>query len=115
MNFFSKFANVFSQNNGIISVYLNEINNQDGSKDLYFKISDSGVGIPKNELNYIFDSFTQSSRTKTGAGGTGLGLSIVKKIIEAHNGRIWASNNINQGASFHFIIPVNQEIKLSEQ
>jgi two-component system, sensor histidine kinase ChiS len=73
---------------------------------IHFTIKDYGVGVPKGEFESIFNSFVQSSRTKTRAGGTGLGLSICKQIILAHKGKIWAENNTNSaGASFHFIIP----------
>jgi two-component system sensor histidine kinase ChiS len=70
-----------------------------------FIIQDNGIGIPEGELEDIFDKFNQSSRTKTGAGGTGLGLAICKEIIEAHQGKIWASNNASHGAKFTFILP----------
>ncbi len=70
------------------------------------RVSDSGMGIPPDELDSIFDKFIQSSKTKTGAGGTGLGLAICKEIIEAHLGNISAENNRNGGAVFTFIIPV---------
>ena len=73
---------------------------------IHFSIKDSGVGIPEEELTQIFEQFTQSSRTKTGAGGTGLGLYISKKIINAHHGKIWAENNQSLGATFHFTIPL---------
>jgi signal transduction histidine kinase/CheY-like chemotaxis protein len=68
-------------------------------------VKDEGVGIPENELEYIFSSFVQSSRTKNKAGGTGLGLAICKEIVEAHDGRIWALNNLQKGASLHFLLP----------
>lgn len=68
-------------------------------------ISDKGIGIPENELTSIFDIFSQSTKTKTGAGGTGLGLSICKRIVDKHNGRIWAENNPDGGATITFIIP----------
>lgn len=58
-------------------------------------VIDEGVGIPEEELETVFDSFKQSSRTSTGAGGTGLGLAICRRIIEAHGGKIWAEVNNN--------------------
>ncbi|RDH86189.1 MAG: hypothetical protein DIZ78_08350 [endosymbiont of Escarpia spicata] len=73
---------------------------------LRLSVLDQGVGIPEAELNTIFDKFIQSSKTRTGAGGTGLGLAISKEIIEAHAGKIWAENNPQEGALFHFLIPV---------
>lgn len=74
---------------------------------LRFSIIDQGIGIPNNELEYIFDKFIQSSKTKTSAGGTGLGLSICKEFIDAHQGRIWAEHNPQGGAIFNFVIPLN--------
>lgn len=76
-----------------------------------FTLIDQGVGIPRKELEFIFDKFNQSAKTKTGAGGTGLGLTICKEIIIAHQGLIWAENNHDKlGARFIFVIPVNQQI-----
>ncbi len=76
---------------------------------LVIRISDSGIGIPENELESIFDKFVQSSKTNTGAGGTGLGLSICREIINAHNGKIWAENNPDNGATFSFKLPYEKE------
>lgn len=70
-------------------------------------VSDSGPGIPEQELSLIFDKFRQSSRTKSSFIGTGLGLSISQQIVLDHHGRIWAENNQNGGASFHVILPRN--------
>ena len=68
-------------------------------------VADQGVGIPEGEFESIFSKFTQSSKTKTGAGGTGLGLSICRSIVEAHGGKIWAENNRPNGAVFSFVFP----------
>jgi len=96
----------FSPENGLIKItLLNELlteNNEDAVKII---ISDQGVGIPEAELKCIFDKFSQSSMTNTGAGGTGLGLTICKDIIERHHGLLYAENNPDKGASFIFIIP----------
>ncbi len=75
------------------------------ASSLSVSVKDKGPGIPEAEMEFIFDGFSQSSKTKTGAGGTGLGLAICKEIIEAHNGKIWAENNPEGGATFHFILP----------
>jgi len=74
-------------------------------------ISDTGIGIPADELETVFNKFVQSSKTKTGAGGTGLGLAICKEIIRSHAGRIWASSNPEGVTNFHFSIPIRQEWK----
>jgi two-component system sensor histidine kinase ChiS len=77
---------------------------------LEFCIKDQGIGVPQKELEEIFGKFTQSTRTKTGAGGTGLGLSICQEIISAHQGLIWAENNPDKGAKFIFVIPKQQRV-----
>jgi PAS domain S-box-containing protein len=79
-----------------------QLNNQPALK---FILRDEGPGIPKQELNNIFDKFIQSSKTSTGAGGTGLGLAICKEITTAHNGKIWAENAPQSGAIFFVVIP----------
>lgn len=75
---------------------------------LQVSVIDEGVGINEDELNSIFDRFTQSSRTNTGAGGRGLGLSICREIIAAHKGQIWAENNPERGATLRFLLPSDQ-------
>ena len=78
---------------------------------LTVSVKDGGIGVPKDELDSVFDKFIQSSTTKTGAGGTGLGLAICKEIIRAHNGKIWAENDPEGGATFSFMLPYEQEVK----
>ncbi|NQU64967.1 MAG: ATP-binding protein, partial [SAR324 cluster bacterium] len=96
-----------------ISLELKNIPTEDSSAGesestfLSVSIKDQGPGIPKDELDDIFDRFVQSSQTKTGAGGTGLGLAICEKIVKAHHGKIWAENNPEGGASFSFMLPVS--------
>lgn len=68
-------------------------------------VENDGPCIPEDELEKIFDKFTQSRAIKKGAGGTGLGLSINREIIEAHGGRIWAENLPNRGVVFRFLLP----------
>lgn len=70
---------------------------------IWFKISDSGVGIKKSDLPYIFDSFFTSNNNKKN-NSTGLGLAICKLIVELHGGEIFAENNLNGGATFKFYI-----------
>ena len=79
-----------------------------GKENIVLTVRDQGVGIPEDELDYIFDKFTQSSKTRTGAGGTGVGLSLCKYIVELHGGYIKASNAEDDGAIFTMILPVKQ-------
>lgn len=73
---------------------------------LQLRICDQGQGIPESELKTIFNQFIQCSRRQPGTHGTGLGLAITQEIIEAHGGKIWASNLGNGGAEFCFVVPV---------
>ncbi|MBQ0961827.1 PAS domain S-box protein [Ideonella sp. 4Y11] len=73
--------------------------------DLVLRVRDHGPGIPPDELESIFEPFTQSTRTKDGSGGTGLGLAICRKIMAAHRGRIIAMNAEGGGALFEIRLP----------
>ncbi len=68
-------------------------------------VRDHGPGIPKTELESIFEPFTQSSLTNDGSGGTGLGLTISRSIMRAHQGRIWAENAVGDGSLFCIWLP----------
>lgn len=74
-------------------------------------IEDNGKGIAAKDLPYIFDRFyrTDSSRNSS-KGGSGIGLSIVKKIIEDHGGRIWATSKEGIGTEIHFVLRKYQEV-----
>jgi signal transduction histidine kinase len=72
-----------------------------------FSVTDEGIGIPENEILYIFGPFIQSSYTKKMSSGRGLGLALSEKIIQMHRGLIWAKNNKSRsGSTFSFIIPL---------
>lgn len=68
-------------------------------------VSDTGAGISEREVPYVFDRYWKGK--KKGKQGTGLGLYIVKGIVEAHGGRIWAESKLNEGSTFHFVLPVS--------
>jgi signal transduction histidine kinase len=63
-------------------------------------VSDTGVGLPPQEADKIFNAFFT---TKTH--GTGMGLRISRSIVESHGGRLWAAGNSPRGATFHFTLP----------
>jgi signal transduction histidine kinase/DNA-binding response OmpR family regulator len=70
---------------------------------LHFIVSDTGVGIPTDKLNAIFESFSQADTSTTREfGGTGLGLTISKRLIEMMGGRIWVESELGVGSRFHF-------------
>lgn len=70
-------------------------------------VADQGPGVPAAELELVFEKFTQSTQTQSGAGGTGLGLAICREIMQAHRGRIWVENPAEGGARFLFEFPAN--------
>jgi signal transduction histidine kinase len=74
---------------------------------LAIHVTDSGPGIPEDELDSIFEKFVQSSLTKTGAGGTGLGLAISRAIVNQHRGTLVAVNNSEGGACFTITLPLS--------
>jgi signal transduction histidine kinase len=71
-------------------------------------VEDSGVGIPPESLEHVFDKFYRvQSLLHRNVRGTGLGLAICRQIVDAHNGRIWAeSAGLGQGARFCFVLPL---------
>lgn len=77
--------------------------------EVQFMVKDTGVGIPPSDLPRIFERFFKSDRARTrGRGGTGLGLAIARHIVQAHNGRIWATSKEGKGSKFYFTVPVNR-------
>ncbi len=77
----------------------------DEQGDICIAVSDQGPGIPPQELDKIFQPFVQSSKTRNGSGGTGLGLAICRKIIDAMDGTIAASNRSEGGSLFRITLP----------
>ncbi|HXH29689.1 MAG TPA: ATP-binding protein [Bacteriovoracaceae bacterium] len=71
--------------------------------EVIFTVSDTGSGIPQEDLPHVFDRFWQGHRKKKG--GVGLGMSIVKGIVEAHQGTVWVESLPDQGTSVFFSIP----------
>jgi len=73
--------------------------------ELLFSVADSGIGIPQNRLQAIFDNFTQvDSSTSRRYGGTGLGLTISKKLVEMMSGKIWVESQVGNGSTFNFTV-----------
>ena len=72
----------------------------DGSAQLLFSVSDTGVGLPTDNADQIFSAFFTTKPQ-----GSGMGLAISRSIVESHGGRLWATANSGQGATFHFSLP----------
>jgi signal transduction histidine kinase len=74
--------------------------------EIMFKVSDTGVGIPEDKFELIFESFTQASNSTTREyGGTGLGLSISKSLVEKFGAELVVESEVGKGSSFYFNLP----------
>ena len=76
-----------------------------GGEFVIVSVSDTGVGIPEEELPHVFERFYKADRART-RGGSGLGLAIAKHIVQAHGGSIWAQSEEGQGSTFSFSLPI---------
>jgi C4-dicarboxylate-specific signal transduction histidine kinase len=75
-------------------------------EEVLVSVSDTGVGLPPQQADQIFNAFFT-----TKPHGTGMGLRISRSIVESHGGRLWAADNSPRGASFHFALPTKIEAK----
>jgi signal transduction histidine kinase len=94
---------------------IEAMKNIDGTRELVIKsraekqqvlvsVSDTGIGLPQQQAEQIFDAFFT-----TKLDGTGMGLRISRSIVESHGGRLWAENNSPRGASFYFTLSTTVE------
>ncbi|MDD6213014.1 MAG: HAMP domain-containing sensor histidine kinase [Clostridiales bacterium] len=105
-NIVSNSVKYMDKKKGFISLRL-----RDEGDFIQVEIEDNGKGIAAKDIPYIFDRFyrTDSSRNSS-TGGSGIGLSIVRKIIEDHGGRIWATSKEGTGTIMHFVLRKYQEV-----
>jgi len=93
----------YTESGGSVAVSL-----QRGEGGLAGSVQDTGIGIPAEDLDRIFDEFYRSENARAvGSGGTGLGLSIVKRIVENYGGRIWVESILGEGSKFAFVWPTS--------
>jgi two-component system, OmpR family, sensor histidine kinase BaeS len=97
-------ARQYTPENGSVEIRVKQI-----GKEVQFSVRDTGIGIPPEHLQHIFDRFyrVDKSRSRNSGGGSGIGLTISRALVEAHGGRIWAeSAGEGQGSTFLFTLPV---------
>ena len=89
--------------NGVVTVIAKLDTRTDKKATIYFEITDTGIGIPEDQLHSVFDSFSQGSiEVNRKYGGTGLGLTIVKKLTKILGGQIKLKSTVGKGSTFSF-------------
>ncbi len=84
-----------------------EVISEVSEEEIIISVHDQGQGIPENEIKDLFEAFSKISvRSTAGESSSGLGLNIAKKLIEAHNGKIWVNSQVGKGSIFSFSIPL---------
>lgn len=102
--------------NGFIYVIVTNLASAHGKVRLKFEIRDTGVGIPEEAREKLFDKFTQADESTTRKfGGTGLGMAIAKQLVETMGGEIFFDSEVNKGSSFWFELDFNEQSVLSEE
>lgn len=95
----------FTETGGSVTMGVQEVDDE-SQKMVRFSVSDTGIGIPKEQCEEVFESFRQVDGSHTRAHqGTGLGLSITRQLVELHGGKIWVESDVGQGSQFKFLIP----------
>jgi len=79
---------------------------ENGSRAVIVSVTDRGSSIPEKKMEEIFEPFFTTKEK-----GMGLGLSVCRSIIDAHRGKLWATNNADRGATFHFLLPIGASDK----
>jgi len=91
----------YSPDGGVVTCRLLETHNQ-----VIISINDQGLGIPRADLNHVFDRFFRVDKARSRAqGGTGLGLAISKEVVQMLGGRIWVDSVEGQGSTFYISLP----------
>ncbi len=92
---------------GSVAVHVGTDEQTDTAVVLHVRVADTGIGIPREKQQAIFDAFTQADGSITRQfGGTGLGLSIASRLVTLMGGRMWLESEPGQGANFHFTLPL---------
>ncbi|MCB2291482.1 response regulator [Clostridium sp. CS001] len=90
---------------GEVNVVVRDYDDREEKIKLHFSVTDTGIGLTKEQIEKLFTEFTQADNSMTRKyGGTGLGLTITKQLVDLMNGEIWVESEYGEGSTFHFII-----------
>jgi PAS domain S-box-containing protein len=96
---------------GDVSVHVDRAENEGGDYFVLFTVTDTGIGIPADKADRLFQSFSQVDASTTRKyGGTGLGLAISRKLAEMMDGSIWVESEEGKGSSFHVALPLKEAL-----
>jgi hemerythrin-like metal-binding protein len=99
----------FTPEQGVIQIYARPLDERDGLLTLRIEIADSGIGIPQEQQEAIFQAFEQADGGSARIhGGIGLGLAIARRIVERMDGRIWVESEPGKGAKFLFTVKLEK-------
>ena len=105
-NIIGNSAKYMNKSKGFINIRIKDVGDF-----IQVEIEDNGQGIPQKDLPHIFERFYRADSSRNSAtGGSGIGLSIVKKIVEDHGGKIWATSKEDTGTIMYFVIRKYQEV-----
>ena len=100
----------FTPEHGTVSVEIRKISENDGMCQVYFAVSDTGIGISKEQRERIFEAFGQADvSTSRKYGGTGLGLSISGRLVERMGGKLGIRSIVGEGSTFHFTLDLKKD------
>ena len=109
-NIISNSLKYMDKEQGIITMNVRDVGDF-----IQVELGDNGKGIAAKDLPNIFDRFYRTDASRNSSkGGSGIGLSIVKKIVEEHGGKIWATSTEGKGTVMYFVVRKYQEVPMNE-